>query len=176
MMSLESYAEEVRRTLTPMYGLTGVRLGLLGEIGELANLIKKQEYHGHSILREKYVEELGDCFWYATALFIRENRRTALWPAFSRPSGDTTVVDVCLCAADCAVSGGCLDVLAWLNALCDLLGVTRDECLDANVYKLRKRYPDGYSSEASVARVDRSVWRAVKAAQTAEDDFDESVK
>lgn len=167
-MRLDNYADEVRRTLTDKYNHTGVRLGLVGEIGELANLIKKQKYHGHDVPREKYVEELGDCFWYATALFIREQRRTTLWPAWSAELlvGDMTSADVCLYAAECAVSGGCLDVLAWLSAFCDLLGVTRDECLVANVHKLRKRYPDGYSSAASIARADVEP----------EDDFDERVK
>jgi len=41
-------------------------LGLAGEVGELANLYKKT-YHGQAI-REKYLEEAGDCLWYLAVL------------------------------------------------------------------------------------------------------------
>ncbi|MEK6221443.1 MAG: nucleoside triphosphate pyrophosphohydrolase family protein [Chloroflexota bacterium] len=39
-------------------------LGLAGEAGEFANLIKKLTAHGHAISTEKLVEELGDVLWY----------------------------------------------------------------------------------------------------------------
>jgi NTP pyrophosphatase (non-canonical NTP hydrolase) len=39
-------------------------LGLAGEAGEFANLIKKGTAHGHDIPSEKLAEELGDILWY----------------------------------------------------------------------------------------------------------------
>ena len=39
-------------------------LGLAGEAGEFANMIKKITAHGHSINKEKLSEELGDILWY----------------------------------------------------------------------------------------------------------------
>lgn len=39
-------------------------LGLAGEAGEFANMIKKLTAHGHDIPREKLAEELGDILWY----------------------------------------------------------------------------------------------------------------
>ena len=41
-------------------------LGLAGEAGEFANLIKKLTAHGHSdITPETLADELGDILWYA---------------------------------------------------------------------------------------------------------------
>ena len=49
-------------------------LGLAGEAGEFANMIKKLTAHGHEITTEVLAEELGDVLWYvseaATALGI----------------------------------------------------------------------------------------------------------
>ncbi len=39
-------------------------LGLAGEAGEFANLIKKQTAHGHEIGSEALADELGDVLWY----------------------------------------------------------------------------------------------------------------
>jgi len=39
-------------------------LGLAGEAGEFANMIKKLTAHGHNIPKEKLAEELGDVLWY----------------------------------------------------------------------------------------------------------------
>jgi NTP pyrophosphatase (non-canonical NTP hydrolase) len=41
------------------------------------------------------------------------------------------------------------DVLWYLTALCNALEIPLKEVIDKNVEKLRKRYPDGFSSEKS---------------------------
>ncbi|MBA3890004.1 MAG: nucleotide pyrophosphohydrolase [Gemmatimonadaceae bacterium] len=41
------------------------------------------------------------------------------------------------------------DVLWCLSAVAGAVGVTLDEVAEANLSKLRARYPDGYSDEAS---------------------------
>lgn len=39
-------------------------LGLAGEAGEFANMIKKLTAHGHAITAEELADELGDILWY----------------------------------------------------------------------------------------------------------------
>jgi NTP pyrophosphatase (non-canonical NTP hydrolase) len=39
-------------------------LGLAGESGEVADLIKKAYFQGHAIDREHIAKELGDILWY----------------------------------------------------------------------------------------------------------------
>lgn len=46
------------------------------------------------------------------------------------------------------------DVLWYVAALCTKIGVDMSEVMDRNIAKLRARYPEGYSSDASKARVD----------------------
>jgi NTP pyrophosphatase (non-canonical NTP hydrolase) len=43
-------------------------LGLTGEAGEVADIIKKVLGHGHPLNREKIAEELGDVLWYVAVL------------------------------------------------------------------------------------------------------------
>lgn len=75
-------------------------LGLNGEAGEVADLLKKQMGHGHTVTREEYVKELGDVLWYVAEVAT-------------------------------------------------LLGVDLDEVGAANLEKLRRRYPEGFSAERS---------------------------
>lgn len=46
------------------------------------------------------------------------------------------------------------DVLWYVAALCSKIDVSLDEVMARNIAKLQKRYPNGYSSEDSKARVD----------------------
>lgn len=44
--------------------LLNTALGLTGEAGEFADLIKKTRFQGHPADREHLVKELGDILWY----------------------------------------------------------------------------------------------------------------
>ena len=39
-------------------------LGLAGEAGEFANIIKKKTAHGHTVENDELADELGDVLWY----------------------------------------------------------------------------------------------------------------
>ena len=85
--------------------LVNTALGLAGESGEVADIIKKTFFHGHSLDREALYKELGDVLWY-------------------------------------------------LAVMADALGFALDEIAQANVDKLRARYPEGFSQERSINRED----------------------
>lgn len=80
-------------------------LGLAGEAGEVAELIKKQIGHGHDIQSQAIAKELGDALWYVACV--------------------ATLYDL------------------------DLNQIAED-----NIAKLRKRYPEGFSSAESIQRRD----------------------
>ena len=65
---LDEYARQVRAGLLTKPGydpITHCALGLTGEAGEVADLVKKSQYLGASpIDRGKLFAELGDVLWY----------------------------------------------------------------------------------------------------------------
>jgi NTP pyrophosphatase (non-canonical NTP hydrolase) len=81
-------------------------VGLAGEAGEVADLIKKGVFHRHGIDAPRLEEELGDTLWY-------------------------------------------------IAALCNTLGLDLSTIMQANIDKLKIRYPNGFSSLDSLRRVDR---------------------
>lgn len=46
------------------------------------------------------------------------------------------------------------DVLHYLSGLCTMYDISLEECATMNLHKLGKRYANGFSKEASIARVD----------------------
>ena len=48
--------------------LVNFALGVAGEAGEVADLIKKHVFHQHDLDPERLIEELGDVLWYVAAL------------------------------------------------------------------------------------------------------------
>lgn len=105
-MNANDYQKAALRTANPKCkSLINCALGLTGEAGEFADMIKKHEFHGHELDRDAAIKELGDVLWYA------------------------------------AVAA-------------DVLGVSLGEVMRRNVEKLMQRYPNGFSTEDSVKRVD----------------------
>jgi NTP pyrophosphatase (non-canonical NTP hydrolase) len=82
-------------------------IGLAGEAGEVADLVKKGIFHQHGLDVVKLEQELGDVLWYVAAI-------------------------------------------------CSKLGLDLGDVMAKNIEKLKQRYPDGYTSDASQHRVDTS--------------------
>jgi NTP pyrophosphatase (non-canonical NTP hydrolase) len=113
-MNANEYQKLAARTLIdcPDFELTGQEtmviwdaIGLAGEAGEVADLVKKGIFHQHGLDTEKLQKEIGDVLWYAAAL-------------------------------------------------CTTLGFDLSKIMEANIEKLKSRYPNGYSSTDSIKRVD----------------------
>jgi NTP pyrophosphatase (non-canonical NTP hydrolase) len=74
-MSLNVYqylaGRTANRDLTPTTSLMVAALGLTGEAGEVADIVKKVAGHGHALdgaLRVKLQKEIGDVMWYIAEL------------------------------------------------------------------------------------------------------------
>ncbi len=70
MKTLNEYQEAAARTAdgdTTRRQLYGA-LGVAGEAGEVADLIKKQHFHGHDPDPMAVAKELGDVLWYVSVL------------------------------------------------------------------------------------------------------------
>lgn len=66
-MTINAYQREAMRT-APDYNPTNLMLngvlGLCGESGECADMVKKHLFQGHSLDKEHLAKELGDVAWY----------------------------------------------------------------------------------------------------------------
>ena len=68
-MTINQYQKEAMRTASGMnyenHGmLMNAALGICGEGGEVADLVKKDTFQGHTLDREHVAKELGDVAWY----------------------------------------------------------------------------------------------------------------
>ncbi len=75
MLSLNDYQIAANRTINKdadeKWLLVNVGLGLTGEAGEVADMLKKHLTHSHVLDKTKIVKELGDVLWYiAEAAYI----------------------------------------------------------------------------------------------------------
>jgi len=70
--TLNHYQVQVLRTANEAHGRDWEKmvcgLGIAGEAGEVADLIKKEVGHGHEAKGQKVMEELGDVLWYVARL------------------------------------------------------------------------------------------------------------
>jgi len=70
-MQVNDYQKEALRTASSIKEedliLNGA-LGLAGESGEVADIIKKYMFQGHELDKEKLIDELGDVCWYIAIL------------------------------------------------------------------------------------------------------------
>lgn len=57
--------------LTPEIDKATLGLGIAGESGEVADIVKKELGHGHTTDRLKLAKELGDVLWYVAVLANR---------------------------------------------------------------------------------------------------------
>ena len=74
-MNLSEYQKESCETFKPNNGITDDQirmvnwaLGITGESGELANMIKHVVFHNEDVPIQEAAKEIGDILWYLAAL------------------------------------------------------------------------------------------------------------
>ncbi|MEB8647749.1 nucleoside triphosphate pyrophosphohydrolase family protein [Bacillus thuringiensis] len=117
---LDQYQEAALRTWNTNQDFGGrvlnAALGLSGESGEVADIVKKAIFHGHGF-------DPAHC------------------PG--EEEGNTHKI---------ALELG--DILYYISIMSHEMGYTLEDIAQMNIAKLAKRYPDGFSREASKSRVD----------------------
>ncbi|MDG0946673.1 nucleoside triphosphate pyrophosphohydrolase family protein [Bacillus paranthracis] len=117
---LNDYQEATLRTWNNKTDFGGrvsnAALGLTGEAGEVADIVKKAIYHGHGFQPSHCPgEEDGNTYKLALELG---------------------------------------DIMYYVSIMAHELGYTLQDVAEMNIAKLAKRYPNGFSREASQARAD----------------------
>lgn len=183
-MKLNEYQELAQRTSgnkRPSDAVVNGVLGLCGETGECADIVKKYMYQGAPLDKEHFAEELGDVLWYV-AETITGLQSTMADVIFMGLDNDIDCVDVSCekssddlltpCLRMCHIAGmfggalvnyfdgdnelpipamkNCLiQLYAYISDAARAVGKSMDQIATANIDKLRKRYPDGFSAERS---------------------------
>lgn len=149
--------------------LENAALGLVGESGEIAYLIKKHVHHGHILNRDTVIEECGDLLWYVgQACSVYPNREIKIRMVVESDTLAQAALELnhwtsCAAHTIClylqigtpqpeilfSYLGYALGALAYFLRL---LNSSIAEAQEINIAKLRQRYPDGFSSEASINR------------------------
>ena len=144
-------------------------LGLIGEAGEIVDLVKKRIYMGmtEELFRERLIDEVGDVMWYVAEVCagyeydIDAYRGLFSGMSNSEPvSYETCALHLVEQATCCAIYKNARikhtlflnEVVLCLAILLRKTGVDIQEVLRHNIDKLRDRYPDGFSAERSNGR------------------------
>ena len=179
---LDWYRINARKTmadLKPPYSEFVEDYGIIGEVGEVIDLLKKVEFQFHELNVEKLTSELGDCFWYcATSNFLDNKNHLRLYlnkcaEAIADGIGESeeilqefktasdknnrahtrlsSIVDLCRSIVNAEETD---DRFGYLTTLCLINGIDPFDAMRANVEKLRKRYGEKFSADKSVNRID----------------------
>lgn len=135
---LDVYAASPGRHDMILWNITG----LLGEVGELVDVVKKDVFHQHATHPDTYKKEVGDVLWY--------------WAACCTTSGYEAAA---VAIYDNAHNPFAYALGVFYRALLDfvaLLPFTLEEAGELNIEKLKQRYPNGFDPADSVKRVDVS--------------------
>ena len=175
-MKFDPYLQTVLKRVSPLAEgkqLIHAGLGMLTEVGELADAFKREMAYGKAFDPVNIVEEIGDIFWYFV-LYCYEQRidmRTlddmvTLAMQDLRDGGEpnelavrTLALSVAMLAATGVVQLPRGDLLNGVEAsmlilvgLLHRFGSNVDACLDINDAKLEKRYQAKFSAEAALNR------------------------
>lgn len=178
-MNANEYQELAGRTLIDGPGfeltdeeakITYVMLDLVTNVGEIADLVKKGIYHRHGfdkvsflifLERAKFViGQLEEGCPDAEPMMPSAKGTMLAWNALGLAGEAGEAV---LHASDMAfrrdvniplLSKELGDTLWYIAAICSKVGLSLEEVMSQNIAKLKKRYPDGYSTAASIERVD----------------------
>lgn len=138
-------------------------MGLMGECGEVIDVIKKQKFRFHRRAGvEEMTEELGDVMWYlaelATGLNIDLNaelrRKNFQTTDYRNASTEKYAVTMLNLALKC-YTHGCIEgkrsaamtcmrkIFACVKMIAQDEGIGMREILEGNIEKLKRRYPHG---------------------------------
>lgn len=179
------YQELSRRTAPAEMSLSNIVMGLVGEGGEIVDLIKKQVYHNHPVdtdFKVKLEKEIGDYLWYLARLLDNNDADFApkhmSFDYVQRESSKlVSVTGITNVAILFGFKNGCIavnplndtaimyyDIQTLLNILCSIAqhyDVSLEQAAINNIIKLSTRYPQGFKTSDSVARVDEYIDKPV---------------
>lgn len=160
-MDIEEYrklaSRTLRKDLTRRQVADNIFSGILGEAGEVMDLLKKEVFHGQVVPRQRFVEELGDLLWYIALIPDGVDTGHAnIHVEDLRPFLDVRADAIAFIMVRAAEGNSSDYMMSLLKEALPNFGATIEEVMEANIAKLERRYKDGFSSKAAVARADEA--------------------
>ena len=150
-------------------------MGLIGESGEVVDAVKKWKFQSGKdapIPQKKLIDELGDVLWYcaeiSTGMNLDMMKAREQWGVYGLSYHGVLHIEALYLAKLAQILTD-----AWLApdeftqsmdylvaCIIDLVGYmlhnycdcTLERCMEQNIEKLKKRYPDGFDPERSLHR------------------------
>lgn len=183
MMDIRDYQKAAMRTSTEDHDrLLNGCMGLIGETGEVVDAVKKWKFQSgdHAeIPKEKLIDELGDVLWYLAEIstgyqldMIESLKQMGFDLAdtlyYDEDDLEHDSIDLGIAAARLAdliqnqdnveevdvMYGISIIIDRISHILKDFCGSNLGLCMQRNIEKLLKRYPDGFDPERSLHRKD----------------------
>lgn len=135
-------------------------IGIIGEIGEIADDIKKYVIYCQELNRENLLKELGDLLFYIQALENQYDKAELVNTYIYGTPGTFFEYVKSLNALSANLTNeelrldSSIMMVRIIMAFARDLGYTIEEVIAANVKKLRARYPNGYSDTSAKERKD----------------------
>lgn len=177
-MHLADFQAASARTLNlsaPLLSSDNYLLGVIGEAGEVVELIKKATYHQHVLDLPALARELGDVCWYLAAIATevgttlqaaQQQTQLLLHLLDALPLStkslrlaayavelNVVVGDWRLYRNPLQVAAALGSVLRAVQAICCQTGIPFGAVLSGNVNKLKARYPRKFEVQCSIERV-----------------------
>ncbi len=157
-MNLNDYQKAAARTfksdLSKEEMGDNILLGLIGETGEVSELVKKDRFHGKPLNVDRLIEEVGDALWYTAAEFTASELEMSIIDktTFEELDAIAAIHELTDSLAIFGIYGtlSAGDVPASANRMCLLArilqnhGATLAQAAERNIEKLTTRYPNGF--------------------------------
>lgn len=173
--------ESEKGSLTKYPKVLHAIMGMNGEAGECVDILKKHIFQGHPLNKEHLLNELGDVCWYTMLLIMELDIYPEFifeydgglthedWDVDIKQDGGLGyILDL---NKYCGLTVGIYKhyknnlpkvaaltiirrVVYSLRMAANLFDLTLEDIFDINYEKIKKRYPDGFSTDMSVNRVE----------------------
>lgn len=173
-MTLNEYQHLAQRTSGPGHDrLLNGCLGLIGESGEIVDIIKKHMFQstaGTPLPTDKLIEEMGDVMWYIaetvtglgyTLEHVLESHKITSVSCEDKLHNCAAAISIMAATVYSIIyfripgESALSHIVKLYKALCITclnLGTTIDHVMEFNIEKLKRRYPDGFDPERSMNR------------------------
>lgn len=171
-MNFKEYKQLASRTINTDLSkeklIKNAIFGIVGETGEVIDLMKKHFFHEHELDKEELKKELGDICWYLSLvdeIFHLDVRYSEISEYVYKSSDEQLFFDMTkplykICKEidkpnlnnDFMLSKLIIESLILINMIGSKYDIEFNQILKSNIQKLMLRYPNGFETVASINR------------------------